>query len=50
MNNDHGGMDHIGLVLKVDKGTVYGIDGNYSAAVTTHIANPKTIRGYIIIG
>jgi hypothetical protein len=50
MNNDHGGMDHIGLVLKADKGTVYGIDGNYSAAVTTHIANPKTIRGYIIIG
>jgi hypothetical protein len=50
MNNDHGGMDHIGMVLKVDKGTVYGIDGNYSAAVTTHIANPKTIRGYIIIG
>ena len=50
MNNDHGGMDHIGIVLKVDKGTVYGIDGNYSAAVSTHIANPKTIRGYIIIG
>jgi hypothetical protein len=50
MNNDHGGMDHIGLVLKVDGGKVYGIDGNYSAAVTTHIANPKTIRGYIIIG
>jgi hypothetical protein len=50
MNNDHGGMDHIGLVLKVEGGKVYGIDGNYSAAVTTHIANPKTIRGYIIIG
>jgi len=50
MNNDHGGMDHIGLVLKVDGGKVYGIDGNYSAAVTTHVANPKTIRGYIIIG
>ena len=50
MNNDHGGMDHIGMVLKVEGGQVYGIDGNYSAAVTTHIANPKTIRGYIIIG
>jgi hypothetical protein len=50
MNNDHGGMDHIGLVLKVEGGKVYGIDGNYSAAVTTHIANPKTIRGYVIIG
>jgi hypothetical protein len=49
LNNDHGGFDHIGLVWKIENGTVYGVDGNYSAGVTTHVANPKTIRGYVLI-
>jgi len=49
LNNDHNGFDHIGLVWKVENGVVYGIDGNWSASVSTHVANPKTIRGYILI-
>lgn len=50
LNNDHGGFDHIGLVWKIEKdGTIYGVDGNFSAGVTTHVANPKTIRGYVLI-
>ncbi len=50
LNNDHNGFDHIGIVLKVETdGTVYGIDGNFASAVTTHVANPKTIRGYVLI-
>jgi hypothetical protein len=48
---EHRGFDHIGLVAEVDdNGEWFGIDGNWSAAVSYNRTNKKAVRGFVVIG
>jgi len=49
--DEHRGFDHIGLVAGFNEdGSIFGIDGNWSAAVAYNRTNKKAIRGFVVIG
>jgi hypothetical protein len=49
--DEHRGFDHIGLVAGFNEdGSIFGIDGNWSASVAYNRTNKKAIRGYVVIG
>jgi hypothetical protein len=45
----NGAANHIGIVWKVEGGQIYGVDGNYSEKVATHVTNVNSILGFVII-
>jgi hypothetical protein len=49
--NEHRGFDHIGIVAGFNEdGSIFGIDGNWSASVAYNRTNKKAIRGFVVIG